>query len=241
MDSVIVIGGTGETGRRVVGRLVREGRVVRVLTRDAQRAREVLGHDVQLVEGDVREPASIAGITHGMQGLICAVGTRRHFSANGTQQVEAGGVRHLMGELAKSVGHVVLLSGYGLDRNSLFLRGFSWVLNGYYEAKEAAEQAVRSAGVPYTIVRPVTLSNRPATGHAVLNQSGAVGMLSTMSRDVLADVLVRSLGDPSAFGKTFELTEGVAEPLGTQLRTMKQDGLRRMPSHTPMFGVQARA
>ena len=50
--SVPVLGGTGHYGRHIVGALLRLGADVRVLTRNEERARKLLGQAIDVVEGD---------------------------------------------------------------------------------------------------------------------------------------------------------------------------------------------
>ena len=50
---VLVLGGTGHYGRPIVASLLRMGRRVRVLSRDAASARKTLGESVDVVSGDV--------------------------------------------------------------------------------------------------------------------------------------------------------------------------------------------
>ncbi len=61
MDSnkapTLVLGGTGHYGRHIVRSLLEKGQPVRVLTRNAANAREVLGDRAEIVEGDILERA----------------------------------------------------------------------------------------------------------------------------------------------------------------------------------------
>lgn len=66
--TVLVIGATGTIGREVVSHLLASGREVRALTRDAARARHVLGDGVELVEGDLTSPAALADALNGIEG-----------------------------------------------------------------------------------------------------------------------------------------------------------------------------
>src|SRR5687768_10482097 len=67
-ERVLVIGGTGGTGRRIVERLIPGGYVVRVLARNAEAARAVLPPDVEIVSGDLTRPETLppalADVTH---------------------------------------------------------------------------------------------------------------------------------------------------------------------------------
>jgi uncharacterized protein YbjT (DUF2867 family) len=229
---ILVAGATGETGRRCVTKLQARGLLVRVLSRDADRARSLFG-DVEVHRGDVRDPGSLTALSEGVDGAICTIGTRSYFGDNGGQAVDAIGTRNFAAA-CDQLPHLVFLSAFGLDRKSWGLSVFSAVLNQYFRWKAEAEAAVRGCGVPYTIVRPVELRNRPARSAALLNQTEPLSLLRTVSRDLVAEVLVECLGKKSAIGKTFELCEGGSGDLATQLDAMLPDGARPLPSRTPL-------
>ena len=67
---IVVAGGTGTLGTRLVPRLAGAGLAVRVLTRDPARAGHLAGPGVEVVHGDVRDPARVA------RALRCAAPAR---------------------------------------------------------------------------------------------------------------------------------------------------------------------
>ena len=56
---IVVIGGTGTTGRALVKALQAKGLDFKCLVRDEAKARETLGADVALVKGDLDDPAAL--------------------------------------------------------------------------------------------------------------------------------------------------------------------------------------
>ncbi|KAK2438284.1 hypothetical protein P8452_34000 [Trifolium repens] len=58
-DIVLVAGGTGGVGRRVVDVLRKKGIPVRVLVRNEEKARKMLGSDVDLVVGDITKDSTL--------------------------------------------------------------------------------------------------------------------------------------------------------------------------------------
>ena len=70
----LVTGATGLVGNNVVRRLVRDGRAVRVLVRPSSCARSLTGLDVDLVRGDICEPADVQRACHGVQLVIHCAG-----------------------------------------------------------------------------------------------------------------------------------------------------------------------
>jgi NADH dehydrogenase len=70
---IVVAGGTGTLGTRLLPRLVGQGHAVRVLTRDPARAQHLAGQGVEIVRGDVRDPGSVARALDGASTVISAV------------------------------------------------------------------------------------------------------------------------------------------------------------------------
>jgi uncharacterized protein YbjT (DUF2867 family) len=236
MKRILVAGASGQTGRRCVALLRQRGMQVRVLSRSVERATATLG-DVEVHAGDVRDAASLAGVAAGMDAAICTIGTRSYFGGNGGQAVDALGTRNLVEACARDwLPHLVFMSAFGLDRRSWALSVFSSVFNQYFRWKREAEAAVRECGVPYTIVRPVELGNGPPRAPLLLNQSAPLSLMRRVSRDLVAEALVDSIGRRNAIAKTFELCEGGTGSLDEQLDAMLPDDQRPLPEHSPLFG-----
>jgi len=74
---ILVAGATGGVGKRVVKRLQQRGYRVRCLVRDTKRATEILGQNVELVEGDITLPETLTPlVTEGIEAVICCTGTK---------------------------------------------------------------------------------------------------------------------------------------------------------------------
>ena len=77
-----VAGATGETGRRIVGELVRRDIPVRALVRDISTARGILPAGVELIEGDVLNVDSIIMAIGDSTVVLCATGDRKSTRLN---------------------------------------------------------------------------------------------------------------------------------------------------------------
>lgn len=66
-QKILVTGATGTVGRQVVAELLARGHAVRALTQDAARADFPAG--VEVVQGDLTEPASLIPALDGVTGL----------------------------------------------------------------------------------------------------------------------------------------------------------------------------
>lgn len=241
MARVVVVGATGRIGRIAVRHLQKRGDEVRVLARDEARARQLLGDAVEVHVGDVRQPASLAGLGGGMDAAVLALGTRSYVGKNGNAAVDGKGVGNVLHALQNDqLPHLVHLSAWGLERRSVFLSLFSMMLNRYFYWKQHAESAVRASGIPYTIVRPVEFARRAPSGPPLLNQSEPLSLARAAWQGVpiehVGGVLGFCAACPEAVHKTFELFDGGSAPLAEQLAAMQVDSERQRPRRTPWFG-----
>ena len=215
VDTVLVIGATGRTGRRVVSQLLQRGYGVRAFVRDEARAREKLGPSVEYVAGDVRDAASVAPAFVGMTKVISALGSsgRAKDPTNSPEAVDYGGVKTLA-EAAATAGvqHFVLVSSMGATiedhpLNKMFDNILRWKFKG--------EQALRASGVPYTIVRPAGLTEEPGGESEILIFAEDAGE-GTIPRADVAALCLAALEIPDAINKTLSVMSGVGDP-GTDL------------------------
>ena len=72
MGTILVTGATGTVGCHVVHGLLAAGETVRALSRDAARAHAVLGDTVDVVIGDLDDPATVAAALDGTDRLFLA-------------------------------------------------------------------------------------------------------------------------------------------------------------------------
>lgn len=81
------------------------------------------------------------------------------------------------------------------------------MLGGLLDYKLAAEDAVRSSGLPFAIVRPVALTEEPRGMPVSLDQGDTVR--GKVSREDVADLVLALLELPEATGTTFEVRSSV--------------------------------
>lgn len=143
---ILLAGGTGNLGRRVVRLLAARGLPVRVLTRDPARAAGLASAGVEVASGDVRDPASIARAVAGARVIISAI---QGFSGTGGDSPET--VDHagngILVRAAHEAGaeHFILVSVQGAAPDHPM---------GLFRAKYRAEQELRASGLAWTILRP---------------------------------------------------------------------------------------
>jgi uncharacterized protein YbjT (DUF2867 family) len=135
MARVLVAGGTGTLGRRLVPLLVERGHEVRSLSRRG--AATVPG--AEAVRGDVRTGEGLASALGGVDTVVhAATSVGRHMRAT-----EVEGTRRLLAAVGDRPVHVIYLSIVGVDGHRF----------PYYRAKRQAEELIERSAVPWTIRR----------------------------------------------------------------------------------------
>jgi len=131
-SEILVTGGMGSLGRRVVVRLQGPGYEVRTLSRSARGA--------GVVRGDLLTGEGLARALKGVDVLIhCASSPRK------SRQTDVEGTGRLLEAASQAgVSHVVFVSIVGVDLNPYL---------PYYRAKLDAERIVERSPVPWTILR----------------------------------------------------------------------------------------
>ncbi len=113
---ILVLGGTGHYGREIVRCLRQTGRAVRVLSRDGARARQSLGPGVDVVAGDVTDPAAVAAALDGVTRLAVSISAFTPQSIRQLWAIERDGVLAALAQAEQlGVRRVVYLSVYALD------------------------------------------------------------------------------------------------------------------------------
>jgi uncharacterized protein YbjT (DUF2867 family) len=137
-DAVLVTGGTGTLGKRLVPRLVAAGYDVRVLARHAGKDSPcVTYHQADLDTGE------------GMEAAAAGAGVIVHLA--GAQTGDEVKTRHLV-EVAGGARHLVYISVVGADLVPVRSRT-DRAMFGYYASKRAAEEVVEEGGIPWTMLR----------------------------------------------------------------------------------------
>ena len=187
---VLVVGSTGQTGRRLVGELRARGFRVLAGSRDVKKAQGLglsLDKGVQLVEADVLKPEQLekALSEYGrVDAVVCATGYTG-FNPSGFGEIDETGTLNLIQAAKKAqVGRFVLLTslltnapnvGQGDNPNYKFLNLFGSVL----DHKLVAEKALRASGLTWTVIRPGGLSNDSADKFGNLVVSGEDTLFGT--------------------------------------------------------------
>jgi NADH dehydrogenase len=173
---ILVTGGTGFLGPKVVHALRAEQRDVRALVRRPENATTLRSWGCELVQGDVTDPASLRQAVAGCDAIVhlVAIITGR---PDAFRRVMEQGTRDLV-EAAREadVRRFILMSALGVSEQTKDLVP-------YYHAKWEMERAVQDSGVEHVIFRPSFVFGRDG------------GVLPTFVRQVRWSPVTPVIGD----------------------------------------------
>jgi uncharacterized protein YbjT (DUF2867 family) len=201
MERVLVVGATGQTGKRVIEILNSSTTFepYAMIRKDDQR-QMFEDMDVETVMGDLEK--DVDQTVQGMDKVIFAAGSGGNTGEDKTLAVDQKGAIKMIDASKKAkVKKFVMLSSMGADKPES-----NKELKVYLEAKQAADEHLKNSGLPYTIVRPGALNDD--LGLAKVKLAEKLGENGEISRDDVAFLLVMSLADPLVKNKTFEALEG---------------------------------
>ncbi|HUP08746.1 MAG TPA: NAD-dependent epimerase/dehydratase family protein [Caldimonas sp.] len=230
--TVLVVGGTGFIGRRLVAALAQRGYGVRVLSRSAEAARAMLGDmPVEVVQGSHDEPAALARALDGIEvvyHLAKAEGKRwddyvRHDIEPTRRLAEAAlthGVRRFI--YTGTIDSYASADARDVIDGSTPVDAQIESRNHYARSKAACEALLlelhRTRGLPVVVLRPgVVIGTGSPPAH------WGVGMFHSPTRvqfwgdgrapvpfvlvDDVADALVRAMLVPDIEGRAFLVTD----------------------------------
>jgi len=214
---VLVIGGAGFLGRQIVGRLVAQGHVVHVPTRQYQHGRALLVHPtVTVMQADIHDDATLSRLVAGCDVVINLVGIlhSRVGQPYGPDFERAHVLlpkRIAQACLAQETKRLIHISALGADDHAP---------SGYLRSKAAGENAIHTAYLAaqnegFTIFRPAVVFGpedqfmnmfaRLARFFPVLPIAGAQAKMQPVYVMDVAEAVLNAMSQPWACGQTFDL------------------------------------
>jgi uncharacterized protein YbjT (DUF2867 family) len=200
---VLVAGGHGQVGLRLLRLLAERGHRGRGMIRDESQVAdlEAVGAHAVLCDLEHDDPTPHIG---GAEAIVFAAGAGPGSGAARKRTMDYGGAVKLI-RTVQALGEprrYVMVSSFGAHDP----QGGPEAMRPYLQAKADADQALRESGLDWTVIRPGGLTDEPGTGRvAVAPRLGDGGQVP---RDDVALVILESLTTPSTIGQQFELLAG---------------------------------
>lgn len=263
---ILITGVTGFIGRHIAERLVEEKRgTVRGLARDPRKAGDLASRGVEVVAGDLRDPASLERALQGCSVVfnaaaqVASVPERRTFvesNVAGTENLlrasAAAGVRRFV-HLSSVAVFGLAASGEINDQSPVNHSG-----DPYCDTKLDSEEIVlryhREGRVPATVLRPSVVYGPGSTHWTVIPlkriKKGKMfvfdqgrASLNYVYIDNLVDAVLLSAEDDRALGETFIVNDGVTtwrQYFDAYARMARKKAVPSMPLWTARLWVHYR-
>jgi uncharacterized protein YbjT (DUF2867 family) len=203
---VVVAGGHGKIGLRLLRLLHQNGHRGRGLIRsDAQvTALRSAGGEPVVADLESIDVPDLSIAIQGADAVVFAAGAGPGSGEERKRTMDLGGaVKLIEAAQHEKIRRYVMVSSMGAADPAA--AGASGVFAAYLQAKHDADEALRSSGLDFTIVRPGMLSDEPGTGRVSIGERLERG---AVPRDDVAGVLLAVLGAGNTVRKDFDLVAG---------------------------------
>src|SRR6266581_3379543 len=155
---ILITGATGYIGRHLVARLVAQGEHPRCLVRDTKRAAGSMpAADVELVQGETTDPASLAAAVRGVDTIVHAAfltADRKQSPGNHYETTNVQGTANLIKAAQEGgVKRIIEISGLGTKPDKP---------GSYMQGRYLAEKMLKESGLDWTIIQPSVLFGKNA-------------------------------------------------------------------------------
>ncbi len=169
---IVVIGGSGLIGRKLVGALRGRGHEVRAASPSS---------GVNTLTGE-----GLAEALAGVQVVVDVANSPSFEDRAVLEFFETSGRNLLAAEAAAGVGHHLALSVVGTDR---------LLASGYFRAKMAQENLIKDSGIPYTIVRATQFSEFVGAIVDSASDGSTIRLPGALLQPIASDDVAAALAD----------------------------------------------
>ena len=195
---ILVLGGTGPTGRLVVSQALAQGHTVTAFARRPERL--ALVHErLTTVAGDAAGDAdSVARALRGHDVVISALGRGLRLASDHLMERCVTNIVPAMERLGPP--RLIYLSAFGVGDSIRFAPWymrlqFRVMLGSIYGDKVKGEAILRRSGLEWTLVSPVILTNRPEIQPYTAAEELPVRGMPMLSRASVAEYMLKCVDD----------------------------------------------
>ncbi|MDQ2999035.1 MAG: NAD(P)H-binding protein, partial [Chloroflexota bacterium] len=157
--TVLLIGGTGLLGGAVAEHLAARGEPVRALVREGKRVARLRELGFELVVGDLRDRRTLERVLRDVRAVVTTAQGDPLSRKKPMRQIDGVANQLLIATARRmQVEHVVFVSALKADQGAASVPQLAY--------KYAAEQALQSSGMSYTIIRPSSFQETFGDGFA---------------------------------------------------------------------------
>ena len=207
---LLIIGGTGRTGRELIKQSLESGHQVTALVRNPQKLK-IVHPNLNIIKGNVLDFDKVEEVVKGQDAVLSALGHKRFFIktiilSEGTNNIITAMEKHL-------VKRFICITSLGIN-DSRFKLGLYYTLFVipvivffYFRDKAKQEALIKNSQLDWTIVRPGQLTNGKKRGVYKHGPNAGNYILTKMiSRADVAHFMLSQLNDSTYVHQTPGLT-----------------------------------
>lgn len=242
---VAITGATGFVGQCLVKRFADAGHEVVALGRREPRADSASGQGVRFVQADVVNRSSLSAAFDGCDLVVHLVGIIREGRGATFDLVHVQGTANVLDEAAAAgAGRLIHMSACGTHPQAA---------SRYHQSKWAAEEAVRSSRLSWTVFRPSLIFGRGDGFTTMLIDlvrrapvipiiGPGTNLFQPIAVEDVAEAFLAAAEDPSHAGKTLELGGPDRLSFETIIRLIASEmGSTKPMAHLPVWLMAAAA
>ncbi len=198
---IAVFGATGKVGREFVKKALDSGYSLRVLVR--KRSSFELNNDnrVEVIEGDATNAEDVTAVVSGSDVVVSALGN----PSSRNVQIMSNATENIMkaaGEQS-SPPRCLMISSVGVGGSSWLIKISLTLIGGragFKDYEDAEARVRRESDVPFIVVRPYALTDKPATGQYKVIQGQTAHFAKPIPRTDVAKFFLDCVEDASRDG-----------------------------------------
>jgi len=196
---ILIIGGTGKTGRQLISQGLEEGHCITAMVRKPDKLK--LDHpNLKVLKGNVLNLENVENAVQGRDAVLSALGHKRFFIKT---NILSKGTTNIIGAMEKKgVDRLICITSLGINE-SKFRLGLYYtlfvipvILFFYFRDKSKQEKLIEQSNLNWTIVRPGQLTNgkkRAKYRHG--SNLGSYILTKMISRKDVAHFMLNILND----------------------------------------------
>jgi len=207
---LLLIGGTGKTGRELIKQGLDQGHTITAIVRNPNKLKYDHPH-LNVLKGNVLVPESFEHAFQGQDAVLSALGHKRFFIKT---RILSKGTTHVINAMKKhKLKRLICITSLGIN-DSRFKLGLYYtlftipvILFFYFRDKAKQEKLILNSDLDWTIVRPGQLTNgkkRMKYKHG--SKVGSYILTKMISRADVAHFMLSQLKDATYLHKTPGIT-----------------------------------
>jgi uncharacterized protein YbjT (DUF2867 family) len=208
--TVLLIGGTGLLGGAVAEHLAARGEPVRALVRQGKHVARLRELGFELVVGDLRDRRTLERVLRDVRAVVTTAQGDPLSRKKPMRQIDGVANQLLIATARRmQIEHVVFVSALKADQGAASVPQL--------EYKYAAEQALQSSGMSYTIIRPSSFQETFGNGFApfkrIIERTG-IGMTMGSGRGKQSFVAIDDVARATVFALDHPEARDAIVPVG---------------------------